>query len=175
MENFFELFLKGVVSIIILYIAFNATFRYHSVVRLPLLAVVVLGATISYLFIGTVFYIAYLIAMAIIIILGVAAEFMLHRKKMAAYLLISVLDKEKSIDQTIIEDCLKNVGGNTENIKYLVRGENVILIRNEDRKTNRKFQKQLEEYFQKNTIRFGLVQYIHIVIALIMIVSIWRF
>lgn len=175
MGNFFDLFLKGFVTIIVLYVSFNATFRYHSVIRISLLFAVVTITFGSYFFIGTTFFIGYGIFIGTIALTSISLRLFLAYKKRDLFLLISVIDKDPRPDRQAITDMFVDAGGENQNLVYVGEGQSVIMVKNTAKTEVKKFQKLLEDYFQKKTKRFGLVQYFHIVAALIIIASIWRF
>ncbi len=175
MDDYFSLFLKIFVSVIILYIAFNATFRYHSVLRLTLLGAVLCATIGSYFFIGTTHYLAYGIMMGAIAVVGVGSRLFLAARGYDIFFLISFIDKDQRPQEAELRQFLLDVGGVPENLGLLLDRQYLIVIRHENFKTIRKFQKKVEEYLQKRTRRFGLIQYFHIIIALTLIASIWRF
>jgi len=140
-----------------------------------LLGAVVLITFVSYLFIGSANIVAYLITVAAIAIIALAVQLFMTWKKRDLLLLISFIDKDPKPDANMIRDMHREVGGNPENIAFLGAGCSLMLIKNEPRDKSKKLQKELEVFFQKKTVRFGLVQYFHIVVALILIASIWRF
>ncbi|MGI6392479.1 MAG: hypothetical protein ACOX16_02540 [Candidatus Izemoplasmatales bacterium] len=175
MGNLFDLFLKGYLTVIILYVSINATFRYHAVVRMTLLGAIVLVSFASYFFIGSRFYVAYVIIVGVIALMTLMVRLYLAKRKQDLFVLISIIDKDPIPDTETIREMCRSLGGNPDNISFLGQGSSIMLIKNEPRTLVKKIQKQLEDFFEKKTRRFGLVQYFHIIIALILIASIWRF
>ncbi|HOP56609.1 MAG TPA: hypothetical protein PLH02_00275 [Bacillota bacterium] len=173
MEAYFELFLKGICTIFILYVSFNTIFRYHTNSSVTDFFLVFSWMIVSFFFIGHYLIVAYVSIIGGILIIYAAMRIYLAYRKTDIRLTYSFSKREA--------DNLKIALGNAsetlpEGKIYNYRNLSYIIITKDLTKDEHKaFVKKLDKEISQVPIHFGYFQYFNIIFALILMASIWRF
>ncbi len=175
MELYFDLFLKGVTSVVILYIAFNTIFRYHPSIRLTDLTAVVVFTIVSYYFIGSFKLVAYAIVIGVLLVIYLATKFMLKKKHIDFIFLYSVAKFDQEMLHGAIAETETKLNLPNQDILYIRNLPFIFKISDNGKKKVKTFQKELDQLLAKKPKRFGFYQYFHIIVALILMAAIWRF
>jgi Ca2+/Na+ antiporter len=175
MEEPFNVIFKGVASVLIMYIAGNSIFRYHSSIRLVLMALCLFGLGMAFFFFDQTHYVAMAISYGILFVVSLFTMVLLQYRKEDIRLLISIYDKNHDNTKKKIEEICQQTGIPGESISYLSDKPYLICFHQVDNKSRRSFMKALDQYLTKQPLRFTLCQYLHVVIALILLIAIWRF
>lgn len=175
MEPYFDLFLKGVTSVVILYIAFNTIFRYHPSIRLVDLVAIVVFTVISFLFIGSSRFVAYAIIIGVVLALYLGTKFFFRKKNIDFVMLYSFSRHDQDMLFSAVRETeskhtiLKQEISFVRNLRFLFK------INGTNKKNMKKFLHELDLHLAKKPKRFGFYQYFHIIFALILMAAIWRF
>jgi len=175
MELYFNLFLKGVTSVIILYIAFNTIFRYHPSIRLTDLIAIVIFTIVSYFFIGSFKIVAYAIVIGVALLIYLVTKLVLRKKHIDFVFLHSIAKSDREMFQSAISETESKLNlpkqeiSNIRNLAFLIK------INDNCKKRVKTFLKELYQLLAKKPKRFGYYQYFHIIFALILMAAIWRF
>ncbi len=175
MELYFDLFLKGVTSVIILYIAFNTIFCYHPSIRLVDLGAIVFLTIVSYFFIGSFKLVAYAIVIGIAFIIYLVIKLVLTKKHIDIVFFYSLAKTDSEKIESAISETESKMNFPKQGISNIQNLSFLYAISDNDKKRVKTFLKELDKLLAKKPKRFGFYQYFHIIFALILMAAIWRF
>lgn len=175
MTEYFDLALKGITTVMILYLAFNTIFRYHPSLNLIDFVTYILVTIISLAFIGTENFIFYFVLIGFLLITNIVARIVLLRKQVSLYVIYPITKN----DLSSLMETLNNlrIEHNLSADELLLKRQWLTLMKAQsvDRKKLRTVIRDFDREVGKYPKRFEWFQYFHVIAALIMMAAIWRF
>ncbi len=175
MEAYFDLFLKGLITVVILYIAFDTIFAYHPSVLLVDMAAIVLVLVLSFSFIGTDKIVIYAIVLAVVVISDIVIRIILFKKGVFHYLIYPLINKDVERCQEVVSHLKSAHNLKNENVSFREKFPFIIVISGSTAEKTKTFIRELDKEFSKFPKRFHWFQYVNIIMALIFMAAIWRF
>jgi len=175
MVETFNLIFKGLVSVLIMYIAGNSIFRYHASIRLIPAVACLIGICLAFFFFDTTYYLAMAICYGIILVVSILTSLILLNRKEDIHLLVSIYDKDSELFQTKTDELGTQLGISSASISFFFGKFYLLCLHGVNHKKRKPFMKSLDSFLSKQPLRFTLVQYLHIMVALILLAAIWRF
>lgn len=175
MEETFNLIFKGLVSVLIMYLAGNSIFRYHASIRLVPAVSCLIGLCLAFFFFDTTHYLTMAICYGIIIVFSLLTSLLLLYKKEDVHLLISIYDKDLEKLTSKIAELSSQSEIPASSISFVFGKPYLLCFHHVGHKSRKAFMKSLDLYLSKQPLCFVMTQYLHIVVALILLAAIWRF
>jgi hypothetical protein len=175
MNDYLDLGIKGITSVIILYFAFNTIMRYHTSIRVETLTFLSAFSVVNFFYFDRVIGLTYWIIVGLMGVGYGALRLYFYQKQKATYFLIGLLDKDQSALSEELESIRQNL--NVAQTKFYVLPERpyVVTFMNTPRATQKAYMTAYEKAVASNPKPFTLIQYFSVVIALILLVIIWRY
>jgi hypothetical protein len=149
--------------------------RYHTSIRVETLTFLSAFAVVNFFYFDRDIGLTYWIIVGLMGVGYAALRLYFYYKQKATYFVIGLLDK----DQTALSDELERIRQdlNIAQAKFYVLPKRpyIVTFLNTQRTTQKAYMTAYEKFVARNPKPFTLIQYFSVVIALILLVIIWRY
>jgi len=175
MAYWFDLMLKAISSVAIIYLMMIPVFKHHNVLNLIDLIASIAFILVFIVFIDTTHYLGFGIVFGISLVGYLGVKVFFNFRHEGHYVLFNLGKSDfGSMDMAIAETATANRIA-LENITYTDKYPYVYRLKIEDRKATHKFNKSLDETIKKRfSYRFGY-RYVIFLMIFIILAMIWRY
>lgn len=175
MNDYLNLAIKGITSVIIMYFAFNTIMRYHTSIRIETLTFLSVFSVVNFLYFDRIIGLTYWIIIGLLGVGYSALRFYFFHKQKATYFLIGLLDKDQNALSEELDTIRQNLNIAQSKLSYSPDRPYVVTFMNTPRTAQKAYMSAYEKTVARNPKPFTLIQYFTVVIALILLVIIWRY
>ncbi|MBU1144280.1 MAG: hypothetical protein KJ971_00285 [Firmicutes bacterium] len=175
MEHYYDIVLRFLLSVLILYYSVNIIFRYHaSIDRIDFLLFILMGLLFLN-YIGTYKIIEPLYLLLIILLTFLGAKLYFRKRQIYGYLLFNISKKDYKDIKSSLDAQMKDNLLSENQFCYQDKKPFLLVIKNIPWNTTKKLMKEFDLFLQKRPKTITFISYIQIIISLLLLAILWRF
>lgn len=172
----FDLILKLIVSIAVIYVAANSIFHYHFTIKRSSLFFTILALLVAAYFFETTKVIGFLITEALVLLFYVVFLIFFNIKNIHGYFMFNSYRKKDFIENNDkLQALMEEYSVSKANLCYNQNRPFLFVLRKVNHKKAKKISRAMDEFAQKKTKNMNMIIYWHIIASLLIMVLIWRF